>query len=75
MIAVLARAFSEDVVESPPSSIESADQAMRALGDLVRLVDPHTEAAPVAVLIQAITYFGNLIGRGPHQASKYGLGA
>jgi hypothetical protein len=36
------------------------------LGEMVRLIEPHTEADPVAVLIQALAYFGNLIGRGPH---------
>jgi hypothetical protein len=36
------------------------------LGDVVRRLDPHTEADRVAVLAQVITYLGNLIGRGPH---------
>jgi Protein of unknown function (DUF3987) len=35
-------------------------------GEIVRLADPHTEADPVAVLIQFLLAFGNMIGRGPH---------
>jgi hypothetical protein len=43
-------------------------------GDLVRAVEPFTEADPVAILIQALVGFGNLIGRGPHfvaEASRH----
>ena len=32
-------------------------------GDIVRLVGPHTEADPVALLVQALVAFGNIIGR------------
>jgi hypothetical protein len=32
-------------------------------GDIVRAIDPHTEADPVAVLVQFLTAFGNIIGR------------
>jgi hypothetical protein len=32
-------------------------------GDFVRLVEPHTEADPAALLIQFLVAFGNLIGR------------
>src|SRR5438128_556040 len=35
-------------------------------GDIVRTFDPHTEADPVALLIQLLTYAGNVIGRSPH---------
>jgi hypothetical protein len=35
-------------------------------GDVVRAIDPHTEAHPVAILIQTLTFFGNVIGRTPH---------
>ncbi len=34
-------------------------------GDLVRTVEPYTEADPVAILVQTLIGFGNLIGRGP----------
>lgn len=35
-------------------------------GDFVRKVEPHSEADPVALLIQFLIGFGNLIGRGAH---------
>jgi hypothetical protein len=36
------------------------------LGEYVRLIEPHTEADPAAILIGTLTAFGNVIGRGPH---------
>jgi hypothetical protein len=35
-------------------------------GDFVRLVEPHSEADPAALLGQFLTMFGNVVGRGPH---------
>lgn len=35
-------------------------------GDLVRAIEPHTEADPVALLGQFLAAFGNMVGRGPH---------
>jgi hypothetical protein len=35
-------------------------------GEWVRLVEPHTEADPAALLLQFVVAFGSLIGRGPH---------
>jgi hypothetical protein len=35
-------------------------------GELVGLVDPHTESDPVAILFQFLTAFGNMIGRIAH---------
>src|SRR6266545_1431944 len=37
-----------------------------AIGELVRAIDPHTEADPAAVLIQTLVMFGNVIGRTAH---------
>jgi hypothetical protein len=34
-------------------------------GDIVRRIDPHTEADPVALLVQILIAFGNDIGRNP----------
>ena len=34
-------------------------------GDIVQLIEPHTEADPVAVLLQFLVAVGNVIGRGP----------
>ncbi|MGI8670396.1 MAG: DUF3987 domain-containing protein [Aridibacter sp.] len=32
-------------------------------GDFIRLLEPHTEASPMALLFQFLVYFGNVIGR------------
>lgn len=36
------------------------------LGDLVQAIEPHSEADPAALLIQAIAAYGNVVHRGPH---------
>ena len=52
-------AIAEPEWPSPPS-----DEAFYGLaGDYVRLVDPHTESDPVAVLVQMLVFFGNVVGR------------
>jgi hypothetical protein len=35
-------------------------------GDIVNTISPHSEADPVAILIQVLTFFGNVIGSGPY---------
>ena len=35
-------------------------------GEFVKLIEPHTEADPAALLVQFKIGFGSLIGRGPH---------
>ena len=35
-------------------------------GDVVRVIGPHTEAAGIAILIQLLVAFGNVIGDSPH---------
>jgi len=35
-------------------------------GDIVRTVEPHTESDPVAILVQLLVMFGNMIGRAPY---------
>ena len=35
-------------------------------GDIVRMLEPQTEADPVALLIHVLVGMGNLWGRGPH---------
>lgn len=37
-------------------------------GDIVKTIEPHTEADPVALLIQVLVAFGSIVGRGPHVA-------
>ena len=39
-------------------------------GELVRLIEPHSEADPVALLIQFLIGFGNLIGRHAHFSAE-----
>ena len=48
-----------------PSSLR--DPAYHGVvGELVRAIEPHTEADPAAVLIQLLVMFGNVIGRTAH---------
>jgi hypothetical protein len=35
-------------------------------GDVVRTIAPHTEADPAAILIQLLTFFGNVVGKSPY---------
>jgi len=35
-------------------------------GEIVRLIEPHTEADPVALLASFLAEFGAMLGRGPH---------
>jgi Primase C terminal 2 (PriCT-2)/Protein of unknown function (DUF3987)/RepB DNA-primase from phage plasmid len=50
-------------------------------GDVVHTIEPHTEADPVAVLIQVLIYFGNIVGGAPyylieadkHHTNLYGV--
>ena len=35
-------------------------------GELVRMIEPDTEADPAAILVQFLAAFGALVGRGPH---------
>lgn len=58
-----------------PSPI--AEEAFHGLaGDIVRKIEPNTEADPVALLLQFLVYFGNCAGRQSHQiieADRHGL--
>jgi hypothetical protein len=48
-----------------------ADAAFSGLaGDIVRALEPYTEADPVALLLSLLVSFGNLIGHGPHFAAE-----
>lgn len=35
-------------------------------GEIVKTIEPHTESDPLAILIQTLTVFGNIVGPGPH---------
>jgi hypothetical protein len=39
-------------------------------GELVRAIEPHSEADPAAILIQFLVAFGNVIGRSAHFAAE-----
>jgi hypothetical protein len=46
------------------------------IGELVRVIEPHSEADPVAILVQLIVAFGNVIERGPYfrvEADRHGM--
>ena len=43
-----------------------ADALQGLAGDFVKTIEPNTEADNVALLIQFLTAYGNVVGRGPH---------
>jgi len=54
--------FAPQVPENWPQPL--AEEAFYGLvGDIVRTIEPHTEADPAALLIQFHTTFGNVVGR------------
>ena len=52
----------ENVLVPPPAPIAEAGFYGLA-GDVVRAIEPHSEADPAALLIQFLAAFGNMIGR------------
>jgi hypothetical protein len=57
-----------------PWPILNPDAMHGLAGDVVRLIEPHTESDPVALLIQFIVYFGNAVDRIPYylvEASRH----
>ncbi|MBT9168573.1 MAG: hypothetical protein DDT19_01920 [Syntrophomonadaceae bacterium] len=56
-----------DTQEATPWPGPLAEEAYHGLtGELVRLIDPHTEADPAAVLFNFLALYGNVIGRQAH---------
>jgi len=48
-----------------------APEALHGLpGDFVRAIEPHTEADPMALLVQFLVSFGSCMGRGPHYLAE-----
>ncbi len=44
-----------------------ADAAYYGLaGEIVKTIEPHSEADPASMLVQTLQFFGNIIGRRPH---------
>jgi len=55
-----------ETTSEPQFPVPPAPEAFHGLaGEFVRLVEPHTEADPVALLAHFLVYFGNAVGRGP----------
>jgi hypothetical protein len=48
-----------------PQSIDEA-ALIGPIGDLVRALEPHSEADPVALLVNALVAFGSIVGSSPH---------
>lgn len=54
-----------------------AEEAYHGLaGEIVRTIEPHSEADPAGILIQLLIAFGNVVGREPHfivEADRHGV--
>lgn len=59
---------SRNAPSTEPAPWPMLDHAARygILGEIVRHIEPQTEADPMAILLQAIVSFGAVVGRGPH---------
>src|SRR5262245_3996910 len=60
---------------SPPWPVMDAAAFHGLAGEVVRTIEPHSEADPNAILIQFLTAFGNAIGGSPHylvEGDKHG---
>lgn len=55
---------SPDMAPTWPILNESALHGLA--GEVVRLIEPHTEADPVALLVSFLSEFGTMLNRGPH---------
>jgi hypothetical protein len=53
-------------VETPWPDPPGAEAFYGLAGDIVRVIEPASEASAVALLVQTLIAFGNVIGRGPH---------
>lgn len=66
-IQIEARTAELEEVRPPKWPAPLADEALHGLaGDFVNALSPHTEADPVAILIQFLSAFGNCVGRSPY---------
>ncbi len=61
----------------PPYKQELDKHALYGLaGRIVKILAPHSEAHPAALLLQLLAAFGNAVGRGPHcmvESTRHGL--
>ena len=81
LVREIGRIESEESVTDPSVSSDGWPILPRAAlyglaGKLVRTIEPHSEADPAAILIQALTAIANMIGPGPHcvvESTSHGL--
>jgi hypothetical protein len=58
---------SSSISPTPPRPQTPSREAFHGLaGEIVRTIEPHTEADPAALLVQLLVVCGHVIGRGPH---------
>ncbi len=50
--------------ENEPAMLRDAYHGLA--GDVVRAIEPHSEGDPVALLVNYLAFFGNVIGNGPY---------
>lgn len=53
-------------LSAPWSETPKDDALYGVAGDIVRVIEPHSEADPVALLVQLLVAFGNAVGRRAH---------
>lgn len=75
--AAVAAPVAEVRLQTPTWPEPLSNHAFHGLvGDIVRVIEPHSEADPVAVLIQFLAGIGNVVGAGPHfmaEADKHAM--
>ena len=63
----IARSMTVRRTPRPPGWPQLDERALHGLpGEIVRTLSPHTEADPVALLVDALVSIGSAIGPGPH---------
>lgn len=74
------RALAPADITAPSSAAWPPPLDERALyglaGEFVRTVEPHSEADPIALLVQFLVAYGSAVGRGPHfvaEADRHGV--
>ena len=70
-----ARRSGPELVQTPSATQRwpepVAEEALYGLaGDIVRAIQPNTEADPAAILLNFLTYYGNVVGRDPHAVAE-----
>ena len=57
-------------IDLPPATpawpVMANDAYLGLAGKVMRVIEPHTESDPVAILVQYLASFANAVGRGPH---------